>query len=363
MFTSEQPHRILMTTDAVGGVWNYALELARGLGLLGIEVVLATMGPPPGVDQRAAAAALPNVTLCEGAYRLEWMENPWDDVAAAGDWLLGLERDFFPDLVHLNGYVHAALPWRAPVLAVGHSCVLSWWEAVRREPAPSAWDRYRAAVRAGLHAADLVVAPSQTMLAQLTQHYGPLGATAVIPNGRDAAAGPAPAKEPFVLAAGRWWDEAKNAALLAAAAPGLPWPVRLAGEIGAPQAAPANVTLLGRCPASAMAAHYARAAIFAAPARYEPFGLSVLEAALAGCALVLGDIPSLRENWEGAAVFVPTDDVSALHRALVGLIDAAARRTELGERARVRAQDFSTSRMIAAYAAAYARCLPAAALA
>ncbi len=32
------------------------------------------------------------------------------------------------------------------------------------------------------------------------------------------------------------------------------------------------------------------------PARYEPFGLSVLEAALSGCALVLGDIPSLRES-------------------------------------------------------------------
>ena len=33
-----------------------------------------------------------------------------------------------------------------------------------------------------------------------------------------------------------------------------------------------------------------RAAIFAAPALYEPFGLGILEAAAAGCALVLGDI-------------------------------------------------------------------------
>ena len=34
------------------------------------------------------------------------------------------------------------------------------------------------------------------------------------------------------------------------------------------------------------------------PARYEPFGLSILEAALSGCALVLGDLPSLRELWD-----------------------------------------------------------------
>jgi glycogen(starch) synthase len=174
---------------------------------------------------------------------------------------------------------------------------------------------------------------------------------------------PALPKEPFVLAAGRWWDEAKNAALLIAAAPGLPWPVRLAGDAGGAVAMPANLTLLGRCPAAEMAALQARAAIFAAPARYEPFGLSVLEAALAGCALVLGDIPSLRENWDGAAVFVPTDDVSALHRALVDLTGDATRRVELAERARRRAQDFSTSRMTAAYVAAYARCLPAAAFA
>ena len=32
------------------------------------------------------------------------------------------------------------------------------------------------------------------------------------------------------------------------------------------------------------------ASIYALPARYEPFGLSILEAALSGCALVLGDI-------------------------------------------------------------------------
>ncbi|MEB3829625.1 glycosyltransferase [Phormidium sp. CCY1219] len=52
---------------------------------------------------------------------------------------------------------------------------------------------------------------------------------------------------------------------------------------------------------------YARAAIYAFPARYEPFGLSVLEAALSGCALVLGDIPRLREMWGDAAVFANPD--------------------------------------------------------
>jgi hypothetical protein len=46
------------------------------------------------------------------------------------------------------------------------------------------------------------------------------------------------------------------------------------------------------------------------PARYEPFGLSVLEAALSGCALVPGDIASLRGNWDGVAEFVCPDDAA-----------------------------------------------------
>ena len=40
------PRRVLMTADAVGGVWHYALELARGLSGSDIEVVLAVLGPP-----------------------------------------------------------------------------------------------------------------------------------------------------------------------------------------------------------------------------------------------------------------------------------------------------------------------------
>ena len=49
----------------------------------------------------------------------------------------------------------------------------------------------------------------------------------------------------------------------------------------------------------------ARCPIFVSAARYEPFGLAVLEAAQAGCALVLSDIPTFRELWDGAALFVP----------------------------------------------------------
>jgi glycosyltransferase involved in cell wall biosynthesis len=97
----------------------------------------------------------------------------------------------------------------------------------------------------------------------------------------------------------------------------------------------------------------ARAAIYAAPARYEPFGLSALEAALCGCALALGDIPSLREVWGEAAVFVPPDDAEALRDVLEGLIANARLRREYAARARRRALEYSPRRMADGYLAAY----------
>jgi glycosyltransferase involved in cell wall biosynthesis len=128
----------------------------------------------------------------------------------------------------------------------------------------------------------------------------------------------------------------------------------VAGDHGStPADALAPVHHLGRLSAQAIARWYTRAAIYALPARYEPFGLSVLEAARAGCALVLGDIASLRENWEGAAVFVGPDDRSALARAISELIAEPVRRAELGRVASVRARQFNIADMAGAYAGAY----------
>ncbi|MBV9848328.1 MAG: glycosyltransferase family 4 protein [Armatimonadetes bacterium] len=345
-----------MTADTVGGVWTYALELARALAPHGVRVALATMGAPLSASQREEAAGVPSVTVHSSRYKLEWMDQPWEDVARAGDWLLDLERRVRPDVVHLNGYAHGALPWRAPVVLVGHSCVLSWWRAVKGGDAPADWDHYRQEVTAGLRAADLILAPTRAMRDALDDHYGPLPPSRVVPNGRTPSLFPPHAKEPFVLSAGRLWDEAKNVGALAWAAGSLPWPVCVAGDARGPEggmAQFANVELLGVLPPHTLAGWLGRAAIYALPARYEPFGLSVLEAGLAGCALVLGDIPSLREVWGDAAVFVPPDDVEALRGALHGLISDEERRRAMAGRARERALTYTPERMAAGYLAAY----------
>ena len=343
--------RVLMTTDTVGGVWTYAVELSHALAERGVEVALAAMGGRPSADQRAEAYAVPGLELHESALRLPWMPEPWADVERARHWLRELAARLRPDVVHHNEPVYASLDLGAPAVAVGHSCVCSWWESVRGGRAPAEWDRYRTAMADGLAAAHAVVAPTAAMRSALERHYGVHGAH-VVPNARSPRHFRPGCKEPFVMAAGRLWDEAKNVAALAAVAPGLAWPVFVAGD--ARLARTPNFHHLGRLPSRVLAYWVVRASIYAHPARYEPFGLGVLEAGLGGCALVLGDLPSLREVWDDAALYVPPDDHAALREALAGLAADGPGREALGRRARERALAYAPARMAARYLEIYA---------
>ncbi len=342
--------KVLMTADTVGGVFTYAVELARGLERQQVDVVLCTLGAFLTADQRDELSGLDNVELHESDFRLEWQRDSWRDVERSADWLLQIAERARPDVVHLNTYAHGRLPFCAPKLVVAHSCVCSWWAAVKQTVLPQEWQHYRREVARGLQAADAVVAPSRAMLESLEACYGPVRDGRVIYNGRDASGFAPGRKEPFVLMAGRLWDEAKNAGALVEVADRSSWPVYLAGEGGPPSG---RVRHLGRLSSRALAGWYSRAAIYCLPARYEPFGLTVLEAALSGCALVLGDIDSLREIWDGAAVFVPPNDTSALAEAIERLAHSERARDGLGDCARRRGLTLTQIRMAGAYASLY----------
>ena len=346
---------VLMTVDTVGGVWNYAERLCAALGE--IRFVWGQMGPPVLAERRARIGRLPNVVLHESDYRLEWMADAAEDLSASRRWLAELAGREIVDLVHVNGFAHASLGIEVPSVVVAHSDVLSWWQAVHGCAAPPLWDAYRRRVAAGLAVASRIVTPSAAALGDLAKHYPvPIHRTAVIANGIDLADYIALAKTPKILAAGRIWDEAKNLGILDAVAPSLDWPIQITGDVNHPEGGKPrfdNVRLLGRLTAAQMAQQLASTSIFVASARYEPFGLAMLEAAAAGCALVLGDIPSLRENWDGTATFVPPDDVAALSSALRHLIAHSGERARLADAAHQRARRFTIRRTAAAYRALY----------
>ena len=335
---------VLMTADTAGGVWPHALTLTGALAGRGVRTSLAvfTEGLPPSM--RAEAWTVPGLQIFEGTFKLEWMEDPWEDLQRAGEWLLSLARVLRPDVVHLSSHVLGGLGWPVPAVVATHGSVCAWWEAVHGAPAPAAWDRYREEVRRGLLGAARVVASSTAMLEDLARHHGPVPGARVVYPARTLRPVRGLQKEPWVLTVGRPVDAATNVRVLESAARTIRIRVAGPGQATGAERPSAGLQLVGPLGPEAMRMAMARAAIYAHPALYEASGLMPLEAALQGCALVLSDIPTLRELWEGAAVFVPPRDAEAWRTALRMLLDEAPRRRRLAEAARARAGTFRPER-------------------
>ena len=311
---------MLMTADTVGGVLDVRARAgARCSPRTASRCTLATMGPP--LQRRAARARSRRCRAVRAARErlaLEWMDEPWDDVARAGDWLLALEAQLQPDVVHLNHFAHGALPFAAPD-GGGRALVRAVVVAggARRRRAGRVGPRIATRVRRGARRRDAVVAPTAAMLAVARRaSYGvrrarpwccPTGATrgrfAPGPQGAASCSPPAACgTRPRTSPRSRRSRRACR------------WPVRVAGATARPAGRRAR-----RAAGGVQRARRARAR------RRSPRGwraprstrcrratsrsaCRALEAALCGCALVLGDIPSLREVWGDAALFVAPDD-------------------------------------------------------
>lgn len=358
------PHglRLLMSVDTVGGIWTYALDLAAGLSAQGVATVLAVLGPPPDAAQRKEVGRVPGLKLVVLDQPLEWLAGSAAEVEASGAALAGLASDVGADLVHLNTPAPAAATrFAAPLVIACHSCLATWWRSLREGPPPEDF-RWRAELAArGYRSADLLVAPTAWFAGATRAAYDLPTMPRIVHNGRHpvAADGPA-AAPPIAFTAGRLWDEGKGAKTLDAAAALLPFPLLAAGPVAGPNGAAVELRYLlpaGRLAAAGIAAILATRPIFVSAARYEPFGLAVLEAAQAGCALVLSDTPGFRELWDGAAVFVAPEDAVGFAAAIEMLAGDPERRASLGVAARERAGRYGLEGQVDGMLAAYRQLL------
>ncbi|TNC46879.1 glycosyltransferase family 4 protein [Rubellimicrobium rubrum] len=334
--------RLLMTLDAVGGVWRYAMDLAVALRPRGVDTVFLGFGPSPSDQQRAEAEAKGLLDWIDAP--LDWLAEDAADLRAIPDLIAGAAQRHGADLLHLNLPTQAAgLKTDRPVVVVSHSCVTTWFRAVRGSGLPPGWEWHGALNAQGLSRADAVVAPSRSHGAALTACYGQLPTLRVVPNSTAAPLGKTLGK-PMVVASGRWWDEGKNGATLDAAAEHTNLPIHLLGPTQGPNGTiftARNAIAKGERPHAEAVALMSEAGIFVSPSIYEPFGLAVAEAARMGLPLVLSDIPTFRELWSEAAMFFPPRDAEALAVMLDRLAADPPERRRLGEAARLRSRRFT----------------------
>lgn len=347
--------KILITTENMGGVWTYSLILAKGLKKSGVDVALAIIGNPLTISQKNE---LDSLTWYFIASKQEWMVAPWEDISRAGKWLMKLKKMVRPDIVHLNSFSYGALPWDIPVLITAHSCVLSWWEAVKKGPLPDEFFQYEEHILKGIRAADVVVAPSCTMLKAIEKFCKPLKSKKVIYNGADSSKYYSDTKENYIFCMGRLWDEAKNINLVIEAASEIHYPIYIAGQMESTgtHRVSKNVFFIGQIPQDEVACWLAKAAIYLLPVKYEPFGYTFLEAAYSGCAIVTGRIPSMKEIWKSSCIYADIDNSTELANTINSLMTDMGKRQQLAEKARKRALSrYKFEKMTSEYILLYRR--------
>lgn len=349
--------RVLITTDVVGGVWQFTHELAKGLLKEGSPVALVSLGGDPTPEQRQQCAQLTsdyrsdNFLYQSASVPLEWMRQNERAYHDAAPLLLRVAKEFGVDVLHANQFCFGALPLEIPKIITAHSDVLSWAEACRHEPLEnSPWLRqYCRLVAEGLDGAAAVIAPTQWMLTALRRNFVVRNPCAVVANGRTLPSANQANRQLRAITAGRLWDEAKDIRILSQVRS--PCPLYVAGDAeheGSRAAVHlASVTLLGRLSEDELLQFFRASAIYICTSRYEPFGLAPLEAALCGCAVLARDIPSLREVWQDGAVYFP--DARTLSALLDQLVKDAGSLEVAQHRSRQRAEFFTAERMAAAY--------------
>jgi glycosyltransferase involved in cell wall biosynthesis len=355
--------RILVTTDSAGDLWQYSLDLARGLSRLGHETVLALTGPAATSEQVGAATAIPGVCLIDSGLGLDRRAGEEASLARAAEAIADLAAETDVDIIQLNTPALAALAdFGRPVVAVLHSCVASWWEAVQGTPLPADLAWRTDLVARGLRAAGAVVTPTAAFGASVKRHHGLDAMPRTVHHGRSPLAVPNGVPHDFVFTAGRLWDEGKNFGMLDAAAGRIGVPVRAAGPIAGPgggQVLFDNIHCLGTLGEEELGRWLSARPVFVSAALHEPAGLAVLDAASAGCALVLSDIPAFRELWDEVAIFVDPRDEDGFAHAIGDLVGDDFERAVLGRAARERAARYTPDAMAAQMANLYRGLLPA----
>lgn len=333
-------HRI----RGIGGSERHLLTLLPALAERGVDVSFVGLDDPAGASEPFYA---------ELRVPYERLASPRDLDPALAFRLARTLLSLRPHVVHTH-LVHADV---YGVLAPGTRIV-----STKHNPDPFRAGAFRYAERALTARASRVIAISEALRRFCVEQVGlPAAKVAVVPYGLDdlprawAENPPFDLGEPLLLAVCRLEEQkgldtalralvgVPDATLLVLGeGPQRPALQRLASSLGIRD----RVLLPGRV--GDVASLYRQADLLVHPARWEGFGLAMLEAMLAGKAVVAaraGSAPELVEDGR-TGVLVPVDDAEGMTVAVNELLADPARAAELGRAGLERAwRQFSVARM------------------
>ena len=292
---------------AVGGVERHVAELAQGFVRRGLEVEVVTCDPNGCLPAHAVQDGVPVHRFPTLGHDAVFFVSP-----PLGWWLLRNAHRF--TLLHAHSY-HTPLALQSllaarwagvPFVLTAHYHGSGHSLARRALHVP-----YRLPGRVLVHAAHPLICVSEVERDLLERDFGHELVTAIVPNGVDADC--IRRAQPFakdsarklIVVAGRL-EAYKQVEQVAAAMPQLPeayelviigdGPARAQIEQSAAELRQGErIRLLGFLPTADLHRWLRTADVFVTLSRHEAFGITLLEAAVAGAPVVASDIPAHRE--------------------------------------------------------------------
>lgn len=155
-------------------------------------------------------------------------------------------------------------------------------------------------------------------------------------------------ESPYLLTVGtRWPRKNLNLAIRAVEGLGDSFPHRLAitGKSGWGDDSTGSRTIAtGYVDSDLLSALYSGADLYLAPAHYEGFGITLLEAFRTGCPVICSDIPAHREVGGEAVMYALDNDTRAWTGQIGDLLSSPERRADMIDRGYRRESEFSWTR-------------------
>jgi phosphatidylinositol alpha-mannosyltransferase len=331
-----------------GGVQQLSAELAKRLREMGEEVVFvgageSWFGDGPGIE---------DITVAVGrATSIRANQSRAPVTVGPGSWPRVRRALSDIDVLHVHEPLVPLVGWAAltldlPTVVTFHADAPDWVGVAYRW-APWLGSRLRRSK---------VTAVSETAARVIPETWGD---PEIVPNAIDVASYDVPTTRIPNQVAFLGRDEPRKGLGLLLQA----WPAIRAGVPDAQlvvmgalrDEAPAGVRFTGSISGEEKRRLLAASQVYVAPnLGGESFGIVVLEAMAAGCAVVATDIPGFVDIAAGTVEHVPAGDPDSIALAVTGLLNDADRARSLGVLARGRAREFDWSVVAGRYRDLYA---------
>ena len=320
--------RLLMTTDVKSEVWDYSLTLSKALlKHINAEILMISMGGNPTDSQKKQLEDL-NIefqfTDFSSDFSIDDKVNP-DDSKIKTIFESSI-KSFNPHIVHLN-HGYPDFDFDKPCVFACHANILNkklWNDSINRySPLHKNLLNYKQIINKSLNNADIIIAPSRFFAENIVKTFNFTKGIKIIYNGIDYKPHSCLKESPTLVTFGNMSDNIKHINLLLNMAYRLPdnIKIKIIGDSQFDRKLPKNVEFLKNLSNFDLQEVYKNSSIYLALSNYESNGLSSMQAAYSGCAILANDIPACKELWGDCAYIFDRDDQNSLMRCINNLVE------------------------------------------